>query len=231
MFEGKRILMVDDDDGFRTEVASFLASRGFSVYAKGTKESFLFSLDSDRPDIVLLDKEIGDDDGFDLIHAVRHHESLNALPIIIITGHSNLENKRQAILMGADDMMSKPIKLEELELNIISNLRRSKSYHVNDRVLKFQEIEVDIRSHRVTLRGADADLTNTEYKILLELLAKRDTVVNREQLAHRFLSLRNSSSRTLDVHINSLRKKLGDYAGCLKTIRGRGYMFTNDGLA
>ncbi|MEM7646820.1 MAG: response regulator, partial [Pseudomonadota bacterium] len=115
MFEGKRILIVDDDASFRTEVASFLASRGFSVYSKGTKDHFLASLEADSPDIVLLDKEIGKEDGFDLIHSVRHHGTHNALPIIIVTGHSNLENKKQAILLGADDLISKPVSLEELE--------------------------------------------------------------------------------------------------------------------
>lgn len=225
MFEGKRILLVDDDNDYRSEVSSFLASRGFSVYPRATKDQFIESLNKDSPDLVLVDKIIGNEDGFDLIHEVRQHPTLGSLPIIVITGVPSFENKKNAILMGADDLLSKPLSLMDLELHIVSNLRRSKCYQVNDRLLKFGDIEVDLRSHRVTLSGRIIDLTRTEYKILLELLSKREKVVNRDLLAQRFLSFRNSNARTLDVHINALRKKLGAYSSCLKTIRGRGYMF------
>lgn len=225
MFEGKRILLVDDDPAYRDEVSKALAEKGFFVYPRKSKEDFMLSLNSADPDVILLDKEIGEEDGFDLIHEVRKHPSLNAVPIIIITGLATLENKKTATLFGADDVLAKPIDMGELELRILANLRRSKSYQVEENLLRFGDVEVDVRNQSVALRGQEIQLTRTEYKIFLELLSKRGEIVNREQLAQRFLSLRNSNARTLDVHINSLRKKLGDLSPCLKTIRGRGYMF------
>lgn len=228
MFEGKRVLLVDDDIDYQNEVSKYLANKGFFVYPRSNKTQFLESLNKDHPDIVLVDKEIGPEDGFDLIHEVRRHQALNTIPIIIVTGLASLENRKQAIMLGADDMLSKPVSLAELELRIIANLRRSKSYHLSDHLLTFNEIEVDLRTHEVKIQGTVLNLTKTEYKIFLELVSKRGVIINREQIAQRFLSLRNSNNRTLDVHINSLRRKLGTYAACVKTIRGRGYMFHYD---
>lgn len=225
VFEGKRILLVDDDPEFRTEISKALAEKGFFVYPKKNTEDFIEALSTSEPDIILLDKEIGDEDGFDLIHEVRKHPILNATPILIVTGLATMENKKVATMFGADDVLAKPVNIDDLELRIVANLRRSKSYQMEENTLRFGDVEVDVRNQIVSLCGQEIQLTRTEYKIFLELLTKRGEIVNREQLAQRFLSLRNSSARTLDVHINSLRKKLGDLAPCLKTIRGRGYMF------
>ena len=225
MFEGKRILLVDDDPEYQSEVSKYLANKGFFVYPRSNKTQFIESLNKDRPDIVLVDKEIGEEDGFDLIHEVRKHESLHTLPIIIITGLASIDTKKEAILLGADDFLGKPVSLSDLELSIISCLRRSKSYHLNDHILNFAEIEIDLRTHEVKIGEQVLNLTKTEYKIFVELVSKRGRVVNRDQIAQRFLSLRNTNARTLDVHINSLRKKMGPYYSSVKTIRGRGYMF------
>jgi two-component system alkaline phosphatase synthesis response regulator PhoP len=225
VFEGKRILLVDDDPTYRTEISKALAERGFFVYPKKNKAEFMDSLETEFPDIILLDKEIGEEDGFDLIHQVRRHHHLCAIPIIIVTGLATIENKKQATLFGADDVLAKPVDINELELRIIANLRRSQSYQVEESVLSFGDIDVDVRNQTVSIHKQEIQLTRTEYKIFLELLTKRGEIVNREQLAQRFLSLRNSNARTLDVHINSLRKKLGVFSPQLKTIRGRGYMF------
>lgn len=228
MFEGKRVLLVDDDVEYQNEVSKYLANKGFFVYPRSNSNQFLEALNKDNPDIVLVDKQIGEEDGFDLIHEVRKHEALNTIPIIIVTGNATLENRTQAIMMGADDMLSKPLSLSDLELRIIANLRRSKSYHLSEHLLTFNEIEVDLRTHEVKIDGVSLSLTRTEYKIFLELVSKRGVIINREQIAQRFLSLRNSNNRTLDVHINSLRRKLGTFSTCVKTIRGRGYMFHYD---
>ena len=225
MFKGKRVLLVDDDQDYLVEVSKYLSGKGFFVYPKSTMSLFMESLNKDHPDIVLLDKEIGKEDGFDLIHEVRTHEKLSSLPIIIVSGVTSSDAKKEAIMLGADDFLEKPLSLSDLELRIISCLRRSKSYHRNDHLLTFSDIEVDLRTHVVKIGDQVLSLTMTEYKIFVELVSKRGTVVNREQIAQRFLSFRNTNARTLDVHINSLRKKLGKYAECIKTIRGRGYMF------
>ena len=225
MFQGKKVLIVDDELEYQMEVSSYLAGRGFFVYPKKTKQEFLDSLEKDSPDIALIDKQIGFEDGFDLIHAVRQHPELQNIPIIVVTGAADFENKIEAIKLGADDLVNKPVSLPDLELKIIACLRRSGSYHVNEQLISFKDIEINLRTHKVSIAGKEVDLTNTEYKIFFELVAKKGEILNREQIAQRFLSLNNSSVRTLDVHINSLRKKLGPHSERIKTIRGRGYMF------
>ena len=225
MFNGKKVLLVDDELEYQLEVSSYLVGRGFFVYPKKNKKEFLESLDNDSPDIALIDKQIGFEDGFDLIHEVRQHKELKNIPIIVVTGSADFENKIEAIKLGADDLVHKPVSLPDLELKIISCLRRAGSYHVSGQLLSFEDIVINLRTHKVSISGSEVDLTNTEYKIFFELVAKKGEILNREQIAHRFLSLNNSSVRTLDVHINSLRKKLGNHAERIKTIRGRGYMF------
>ena len=225
MFEGKRILLVDDEADFRDSLAKELVGRGYFVYPVGDCDTFAKSLESINPDLVLIDKMIGEDDGFDLIHKIRQHPELSPIPIIIVTGSASLENKKEAIFLGADDFIAKPISIDDLELRIVANLRRAKNFISEEHLIRVGDIDVDLRRQSVKISGQILDLTTTEYKIFLELFSRRGEVVSREQLAQRFLSLRNSNARTLDVHINSLRKKLGSSASFLKTVRGRGYLF------
>ena len=225
MYKGKRVLIVDDELEFQMEVSSYLVGRGFFAYPKKSKKEFLESLEKDSPDIALIDKRLGFEDGFELIHEIRKNEKHQNLPIIVVTGCVEFENKIQAIQLGADDLIHKPISLPDLELKIIAGLRRSGSYQVNEQLISFKDVEINLRTHRVSVGGYEMDFTNTEYNIFFELVAKKGEILNREQIAERFLSLNNSNVRTLDVHINSLRKKLGPHAHRIKTIRGRGYMF------
>ncbi len=225
MLKDKKILIVDDDAEYKKEISASLQDRGFIVYSSSNIADFLQALDLYQPDVAIIDKELDGEDGFDLIHEVRLHPTFRTLPIIVVTGKATMENKRQAILMGADDLMRKPVSSEDLELAILSNLRRSHSFRGSESLIQFQGIEVDLRSHIVKIEGKLVQLTRTEYQIFVELVSKRGEIVSREQLSNRFLSFRNSSSRTLDVHINSLRKKIHDHSSSIKTIRNRGYMF------
>ena len=137
MFQGKRILLLDDDPNFRDEISKALAEKGYFVYPKKSTEDFRQSLDTVGPDLILLDKEVGDEDGFDLIHELRKHPTLHTVPILIVTGLATMENKKMATMFGADDVLSKPLDIEELELRIVANLRRSQSYQNEDNILRF----------------------------------------------------------------------------------------------
>ena len=232
MLNGKKVVLVDDDPGFRNELASFLYSLGCFSYPCSSISAFMEILGKEKPDLALVDKEIGYEDGFDIVHKVRHSDKFSSMPIIMITGMASEENKSDAINLGADDLLAKPLSLKELELRMIANLRRSASYSISDKVVAVGEITINLTKHSLRLGDQPVDLTQTEYKIVSELLLKKGQIVNREQIAQKFLSMRNTNSRTIDVHINSLRKKLGDLGGQIKTIRGRGYMFlseTSDG--
>lgn len=225
MYKEKKILIVDDEEDFMLDISRYLASKGFFVYQTKNISEFKANLEEHAPDIALIDKNIGYENGFELISYVRNHDYSRNMPIIVITGVANPEERLEAFKIGADDLIAKPVGLTELELRIQACLRRSGSYLVSEQVIDYDNIHVNLRTHEVFIGQNKIDLTNTEYKIFLELIMRKGEVLNRERLVSKVLSVNNSSLRTLDVHINSLRKKLGDHAKNIKTVRGRGYLF------
>lgn len=228
MVTNKNVLVVDDDPTFRQLISTHLASLGAFVSGCETNDEFIKRYQQINPDVILLDKEIGEDNGFDLIDVVRKHPSLSNIPIIIVSGAADEYTRHEAVTIGADDVLSKPLSFRELETRLIANLRRSKSYTDQENIYCMGGIKINFTRHHLTIDENPVELTRTEYKILTELILKSEQIVNRDYIASKFLSLKNSNARTIDVHINSLRKKLGQYSGCLKTIRGRGYMFHMD---
>lgn len=168
------------------------------------------------------------EDGFDLIDHIRKHETAKNMPIIILTADVELNSKVQAFQLGADDLLTKPVDFLELEQRIYANLRRSGSYQIEEQIFDYQELHINLRSREVFLKKEKLILTNIEYKILMELISRKGEIINRERLVNKILTSKNSSVRTLDVHINSLRKKLGTYSSQIQTVRGRGYVFKPD---
>lgn len=226
MHKEKEILLVEDDKEYRLGLCQYLAGQGFFVYAtENLDEVKKILADSTVPDIVLIDKNLNGENGFDLIHFIRNSENIRNIPIIVVTADTMLDSRLEAFKLGADDLLVKPFDLAELESRIHANLRRSGSYQVAEQFIDYQSIHINLRSHEVFIDEQKVALTNMEYKILLELVSRKNEVVHREKLVSKVLSLHNSSARTLDVHMNSLRKKLGEKSSHIKTIRGRGYMF------
>lgn len=117
--------------------------------------------------------------------------------------------------------------MEELFARIEASLRRSNSYLTPERTITFQNLRINLRTHQVFVDESLIELTSTEYRVFLELILKRGEILPREKLASKFLTLRNNNPRTLDVHVTSLRKKLGHFSDHIKTVRGRGYMFSD----
>jgi DNA-binding response OmpR family regulator len=223
--EGLKVLVVDDDREFLDSIAGELVSRGLFVVPTASSSESLEVLKREQLDLALIDKSLGFECGFDLIHKIRHHAVYGSLPIIVITGELNDQIKHEAIHIGADDLLEKPFQLQDLELKIKSLMRRSRSYLWKESILRLQGIEIDLVQHKITIGDEVIELTRTEYKLFTELALKRGEVISREHVAQKFLSLKNQSPRTIDVHMTSLRKKLGIYGPCIKTVRGRGYSF------
>lgn len=220
-----KITIVDDDPSFCEELAGTLLHHGYSVSLKSSADSFIRTFDEDNSDVVLLDKNLGNQSGFDLIHFVRQHEQKNSTPIIIVTGDMTAECHKEAILTGADGILGKPLDIEDLKLKVLALMRRKSSFINSEQNLVFKNLVIQLNLHQVSLNGEHIPLTTTEYRFLVELISKKDTIISRTWLVNHILSHRNNNERTLDVHVNALRKKLGDYSSHIKTIRGRGYMF------
>ena len=226
MYQNKKVLIVDDDQNFRLEVCQYLVTKEYRVYPVDNMEAFKNHLDRFLPDVALIDKNLNFEDGFELIQHIRNHPKLSHLPVIVVTGDPNIDSRMEAFKLGADDIMMKPFAMEELNMRIQASIRRSGSYQVAEQTLEFADIRVNMRSQEVFFKEEKTKLTNIEYKLLLEFLSKRGEVLFRNHLVNKVLTVNNNNPRTLDVHINSLRKKLGGIADHIKTVRGRGYIFT-----
>ncbi len=228
MLAGKKALIVDDDIEFRQSLAGVLANLGLFVVSTPSGEQFVDLLEKEEPDIVLIDKDLGGSDGFDLIYRVRKRVHNSNIPVLVVSGSACEEDKYEAIKMGADDLLAKPLKVEDLKFRMIAVFRRAQSYRKDESLLTVGPFEIDTR--RYTIRVADKPLflTKTEYKVFLELALRKGELVSREWVSSNLLSLKNQNPRTIDVHMTSIRKKLGQYGKCIKTIRGRGYLFHLD---
>lgn len=214
-----RLLLVEDDDAIADPLAKGLAREGFEVDRVGTGAA---ALAADPADLVLLDLGLPDLDGYEVCRRLR---SESEVPIIVITARGDEVDRVVGLELGADDYVVKPFGFRELVARIRAVSRRTAARGDDDAdpVLRSGPIEVDTRTRRVTVGGAEVDLTRKEFD-LLALLARdpgatrtRDEILEEVWDAHWY-----GPTKTLDVHVASLRKKLGDPT-LIETVRGVGF--------
>jgi len=162
--------------------------------------------------------------GVDLVKNIRSFSETQWIPVIMISGDSEIQTKIQSLDFGADDYLVKPFSNDELVARIKAVLRRSKNDNIDD-VVRVDELEVNRNSRLVTYEGKEVSLTLTEFRILNELLMKRGNVLSRDELRQSALNNLNVTDRTIDVHMTSLRKKIDLCSKYIKTVRGVGYLF------
>jgi two-component system, OmpR family, alkaline phosphatase synthesis response regulator PhoP len=222
-----KVLVLDDEKDLCEGIVQYLNEKGFKANYSTTIDDFHEKLRTFAPHFLLIDKFINRQDSFSLITQIRGLESSKAIPIIVITGCEDFEEKIKALKMGADDVLIKPIKLEELHTKIQAILRRSFSYQPANQDVLYKNLTLSPGSGEVFMGEAKLALTETEFKLLHELVVEKGRPVHREYLAYKGLTSRNNNFRTIDVHINSLRTKLDDMGNKIKTLRGRGYMLVD----
>jgi len=222
-----KILVLDDEKDLCETIVQYLNERGFKAVFSTTIDEFHEKLRSFSPHFLLIDKFINRQDSFSLITQIRGYEAYKSLPIVVITGCEDFEEKIKALKMGADDVLIKPIKLEELYTKIQAILRRAFSYQPAGQEVSYKNLTLSPASGEVFMGESKVPLTETEFKLLHELVVEKGRPVHREYLAYKGLTSRNNNFRTIDVHINSLRTKLGDLGTKIKTLRGRGYMLVD----
>lgn len=214
-----RLLLVEDDDAIAGPLAKGLAREGFEVDRVGTGAA---ALAADPADLVLLDLGLPDLDGYEVCRRLRAESEV---PIIVITARGDEVDRVVGLELGADDYVVKPFGFRELVARIRAVSRRTSARGEGeaDPVLRSGPIEVDTRTRRVTVGGVEVDLTRKEFD-LLALLAldpgatrTRDEILEEVWDAHWY-----GPTKTLDVHVASLRKKLGDPT-LIETVRGVGF--------
>lgn len=215
------ILVVEDDKNLRRLITTYLQRNKYNTYEATNGEEALNVLDQSYIDLIVSDIMMPKMDGYELIKSLR--EAKYDVPILIITAKSEIEDKKEGFLLGADDYMVKPIDIEEMLLRIQVLLRRSKSasekkIQIGDLLLNYNQLSV-IKKDKVY------NLAQKEFYLLYKLLSTPNTIFTRQELIEEVWGLESDSDyRTVDVHIKRIREKMKDVDEFeIVTIRGIGY--------
>lgn len=217
------VFIVEDDANIRELTDYTLSSSGFETKAFENGGAFFDELKSSKPDMVLLDIMLPDMDGMEILRILRSSSDTQKIPVIMLTAKSDRLDKIRGLDSGADDYITKPFDILELISRVKAVLRRSSSREDADEY-SYREIHLDNKRRLVCVGENKIPLTYKEYELLLMLLRASGTVVSREKIiADIWGDEFEGESRTLDVHIRTLRQKLGKAGSYIHTVRNVGY--------
>ncbi len=217
-----KIYCVEDDESIRELITYAVKSAGFDAESFESASSFEKRLKTSLPSMVLLDIMLPDKDGIDILRDIRKNARTKNLPVIMLTAKGTESDKVKGFENGADDYVTKPFGVMELISRIKAVLRRSAGQSPD--VIDYKGIVLDNSSRSVSADGEDVTVTYKEFELLKYLMTHKGTVVPREVLLEKIWGYHfEGESRTLDVHIGSLRHKLGAKGKCIETIRNVGY--------
>ena len=219
------IFCVEDDENIRKLIVYTLESTGFE--AKGFEEgqSFLNALETEIPDLIILDIMLPGMDGMEILSKLKQSEKMKDIPVVMATAKGAEYDKVKGLDAGADDYITKPFGMLELVARVKAVLRRSqKSEAVNKNVIEIKGISINLNKHEVQAGGETVLLTLKEYELFKRLLQNPDIVLTRDTLLEEIWGYEFAGeTRTVDVHIRTLRQKLGEYGNRIETVRGVGY--------
>ena len=217
------IYLLEDDDSIRTLGLYGLDSQGFQAKGFALPSEFWRAMDAEMPELVLLDIMLPEEDGLSILRKLRARPATKRLPIIMLTAKNSEYDRVIGLDHGADDFVSKPFSMLELIARIRAVLRRAEPAQASgDFSLGLLFVSPD--RHEVKVGGKDVTLTNKEFELLCLLLRNKGIVLTRATLMDRVWGFESErENRTLDVHIRTLRVKLGEAGSYIETVRGIGY--------
>ena len=217
------IYCVEDDDNIRELVIYTLESTGLKARGFADGSAFMEALAFDTPELILLDIMLPGDDGLELLKKLKSSSKTKNIPVIMVTAKGSEYDKVVGLDSGADDYVTKPFGMMELVSRIKAVLRRSGK--VEDRTdMETAGVHVDVKKHEVTVDGKEIALTLKEFELLEKLMRNQGIVLTRDQLLTEIWGYDfDGETRTVDVHIRTLRQKLGDKGEIIQTVRGVGY--------
>ncbi len=223
--EPVRVLVVDDEPDIVALVAFHLAKAGFSVSTASNGREALDSARRETPAIVVLDLMLPGMTGFEVLEALRRDDSTTNVGVLMLTARRDEADRVQGLTLGADDYLTKPFSPQELVLRVGAILRRMKGSPGNPSdLLKIGALRIDRSAHIVTVGENEIDLTPTEFKLLLTLAERRGRVQARTHLLESVWDAApDIQTRTVDMHVQRLRTKLGVAGELIETVRGFGY--------
>ena len=215
------IYLLEDDDSIRDFVIYTLNSQGMEARGFARPSAFWEAMGEQTPSLALLDVMLPEEDGISVLKKLRASAHTARLPIIMLTAKGTEYDKVLGLDAGADDYVTKPFGMMELLSRIRALLRRTER---NDALYRCGQLTVDPGSHTVLVGDREVALTQKEFEVLCLLLKNKGQVLTREQLIENVWGYAfTGESRTVDVHIRTLRQKLGEAGACIETVRGYGY--------
>lgn len=218
------LLVVEDDPDIQDMLKYSLTAEGYTLHSAFTVKQGWEIIESKGIDLVLLDWMLPDNSGIDLLHRIRKYHSM--LPVIMVTAKTEEEDRILGLDVGADDYVTKPFSVRELNARIQAILRRSLP---DEQPLQIGELYLDPASHRVRVNETPLDLSPTEFRLLHYFMSHTDRVYTRTQLLDQVWGSQvYVEERTVDVHIRRLRKQLSPFNldALLQTVHGSGYRFS-----
>lgn len=222
------IYIVEDDENIREIEMFALKNAGFEVQGFDCASAFYARLREKLPALVLLDVMLPDEDGLSIVRKLRHGAETRKLPVIMATAKTTELDKVKGLDFGADDYITKPFGVMELISRVKALMRRSRGME-EERMIRFGPIFMDDERRAVSVDDRPCELTYKEYELLKLLLLNAGIVSSRDVILERVWGTDfEGESRTLDMHIKTLRQKLGEAGSLIRTVRNVGYMLTGE---
>jgi two-component system OmpR family response regulator len=217
-----KILLIDDDEGLAGPLAAYFGQFGLELVNAVHPRRGLDMLESERPELVILDVMLPDMDGFELCRRIRRHSDI---PILMLTARGEVMDRVVGLELGADDYLPKPFEPRELVARINNILKRSRQVENAQGLLRFQGIEIDPERQRVTVNDEAIQLTSMEYRLLALLAGKPGKPFSRDDILNALRGVEaDLFTRSVDIQVSRLRQKLKPLDP-IKTVWGAGYSF------
>lgn len=217
------IYIVEDDESIREIETIALKNSNYIVSAFENAKEFYKKLDELVPDLILLDVMLPDESGYDIVRKLRKRPATQDIPIIMVTAKTTEMDMIKGLDGGADDYIKKPFSIMELITRVKALLRRTAKEE--PKLLKLDDLVIDHERHVVTVNNEPVDLTYKEYELLRLLMGSQGIVMTREVIMRSVWDTDfEGETRTVDMHIKTLRHKMGDYGSRIKTVRNVGYV-------
>ncbi len=229
----RTIAVLDDEEDILKLIETHLTRAGFRVETFSRPESFLRYIEHKQPDLILLDLMLPGSDGLEICRYLKSRPEKSSIPIIMLTARSQEADRVTGLEMGADDYVTKPFSLRELEARIKAVLRRQDkpaAFSPAEKKLAGGKLIINPEKHEVLLKGQPVELSLSEFRILELLSSRPGRVFTRDEiLDHLWGHEKVVIPRTVDVHIRHLREKLGALASLIQSVRGVGYKYEEAG--
>lgn len=217
------IYIVEDDSNIREIETIALQNSGYKVEAFENAASFYERIEATIPDLIILDVMLPDENGYEIVKRIRNMSSTKVVPVMMVTAKTQEIDLVKGLENGADDYVKKPFSIMELISRVKALLRRTTSEE--NKSLELEEIRIDHERHIVYADGQQKELTFKEYELLRLLMMNKGVVLSRENIMiHVWGTDFEGESRTVDMHIKTLRQKLGESGKHIRTVRNVGYV-------